>query len=79
MTINALQAANRAAGYHFFDADTLRFFNSIIGDCVWLSADLQTAFFVTSERFNEETARQYKVRTFHLADCSTGADVGGDE
>ena len=55
-TIDSLVQANRAAGQHFFDASTMRFFNSrvcrkIIGN-----------YFVTSERFDASTPRRYTIR-----------------
>jgi hypothetical protein len=42
--IDEIAEANRRAGYHFFDADTKRFFNSRVGDAVYGGR-----FFVTSE------------------------------
>ena len=49
--------ANDAAGQHFFDADTMEFFNSK------LESDLiDGRFFITSERFDFDTAKQYTIR-----------------
>ncbi len=49
--------ANDAAGQHFFDADTMEFFNSK------LESDLiDGRFFITSERFDSNTAKQYTIR-----------------
>ncbi len=49
--------ANDAAGQHFFDADTMEFFNSK------LESDLiDGRFFITSERFDFNTPKQYTIR-----------------
>lgn len=48
--------ANRRAGYHFFDADTMRFFNSRADDELYGGR-----WFVTSEKFMQEP-RAYTVR-----------------
>jgi hypothetical protein len=53
--------ANRSAGFHFFDADTLRFFRSRI-----LPGVVGGRFFVTSEQkgFDASSGRGYSVREF---------------
>lgn len=43
-TLDMIRHANRAAGFHFFDADTLRFFQSRVSDTLYGGR-----FFVTSE------------------------------
>ncbi len=49
--------ANDAAGHHFFDTDTMEFFNSK------LESDLiDGRFFITSERFDFDTAKTYTIR-----------------
>jgi hypothetical protein len=58
-TIDQVKRANRDAGYHFFDADTLRFFGSRIGSTVYAGR-----FFVTTERsgFEHYSPRKATVR-----------------
>ena len=62
-TIEEIKEANRKAGQHFFDADTLRFFSSRISD---VYCGLGGVFFVTSEKkcFND-TTRVFTVRKFN--------------
>jgi hypothetical protein len=52
-----VELANRQAGQHFFDADTLRFFRSRIGTELYGGR-----YFVTSEQFNGDAKRLYTVR-----------------
>lgn len=56
-TIQAIKDANKAAGYHFFDPDTLRFFDSRI-----LGGVIGDGYFVTSERCDYDSPRLYTVR-----------------
>lgn len=60
-TITAIKAANRAAGLHFFDADSMRFFRSKVESGV-----IGGRFFVTSEQFvtydGVADVRRYTVR-----------------
>lgn len=59
-----VRAANRRAGFHFFDEDTLRFFRSRVGDTLYVgpAGDL----FITSEQFvgsdGVADPRRYTVR-----------------
>jgi hypothetical protein len=62
--IDDIRDANRAAGYHFFDADTLAFFKSIIYTPVYGGY-----FFVTSERAPHGGLRRFTVRNA----CSNGS------
>lgn len=48
MTIDEIRAANAAAGFHFFEPATLRFFSSRVGRTVY--SGTRGAYFVTSER-----------------------------
>lgn len=55
-SIRSIKQANKEAGQHFFDANTMRFFNSrvcrkVIGN-----------YFVTSERFDHNSPRLYTLR-----------------
>lgn len=60
-TISDIQTHNRVAGHHFFDRETMRFFNSRILEGVYGGR-----FFVTSERF-ESDPRRYTVRKYDRA------------
>ena len=74
--LSDFQDANRRAGYHFFDADALRFFRSKLPDHTMYAG----RFFITSEQFEgsdgHREPRRYTVRNARL-DGSTGGDVGG--
>ena len=50
---------------HFFDRDAMRFFNSKIYPNVYAGAEHW--FFVTSERFDDNTPRLYTVRSIDRA------------
>lgn len=55
-SLPAFMAANRSAGYHFFDPGTIRFFKSrVIGPLV------AGRYFITSEQYDREP-RRYTVR-----------------
>jgi len=69
-TITSIKLANRARGHHFFDADTMRFFRSRIGQTVHGGR-----YFVTSEQFDARSPRLYTIRRA-AADGSI-SDVGG--
>lgn len=60
-TITAAKAANKAAGLHFFDKDSMRFFRSRIE-----SKMIRGRYFITSEQFvgSDGTAdpRRFTVR-----------------
>lgn len=58
-TIADLKALNRENGFHFFDRDTMRFFRSRIE-----SGIIAGNRFITSEQFNDDTARKFTVRQF---------------
>lgn len=62
MTINEIQNTLRAAGSHWFDPDTMRFFGTKIESPVY--AGLGGVYFVTSEDDFHRTSREYKVRQF---------------
>jgi hypothetical protein len=70
--IDEITAANRRAGYHFFAADTKRFFGSRVGDTVYGGR-----FFVTSERtgWDHDASRAYTVRE---AQANGSIDTVGD-
>lgn len=55
MTIEKIAAANRAAGYHWFDRDTMRFFRCRV------SGPVIASMFVSSER-RWDSPRYYTIR-----------------
>jgi len=68
--VHEIKQANRAAGYHFFEPSTMRFFRSRVGDTVYGGR-----YFVTSEQFDWSSPRLYTVRVAN--DDRTIDDVGG--
>jgi len=78
--IEEIKRLNAAAGYHFFEPGEMRFFRSRIAPMVWLSADGELAFFVTSEQFEASDGyrapRTYSVRVCEMATGRIGT-VGG--
>lgn len=69
-TISDVRRANREAGQHFFDRDTMRFFGSRV-----VSGLYAGRFFVTSEKGPYDTARTYTVRE---AEPDGGIETCGD-
>ena len=59
-TISQLKSRNRAAGYHFFEPATMRFFDSRIERNVWTVGNGHA--FITSEQFGANTPRLYTAR-----------------
>ena len=57
-TIAEARKLHREKGLHFFDADTMRFFNSKIHGATLYGG----RYFVTSERFDDTRPRRYSVR-----------------
>lgn len=58
-TLNDIKRANERVGY-FFNPSTMRFFNSRVSKKIYRNA--YGAYFVTSERYDEDSARRYTVR-----------------
>lgn len=56
ITIEQVKEANRQEGYHFFDASTMKFFQSRVGDTLY-----DGRYFVTSER-DDRGPRRYTIR-----------------
>lgn len=78
-TINDIKAANRAAGFHWFDPDTMRFFGTRILPTVYQGPG--GVYFVTWDKkgFDERQGYGATVRTFDPETGSTGtAKEGGD-
>jgi len=67
--ISAIKSANRQAGYHFFDPESMRFFNSKVYPTVYEGPD--GIYFVTHEIFESSdrvtVEKQFKVRQFDPA------------
>lgn len=64
LSIADLITTSERLGGHFFDADTLRFFNSrILSDL--FPVDDSSGYFVTSERYEDEP-RTYSVRYYKV-------------
>ena len=60
-TISEIMEANKNAGYHFFDKQTLHFFNSLILPTIY-----EGRFFITSEKdkYATNNVRKYTLREF---------------
>ena len=72
MTKTQLRLAVSGTGSHFFDADTMRFFNSRL-ETGGFGHDAGIVF-VTSEQFDDDAMRGYTVRIFK---DSSVDDIGG--
>ena len=62
-TMQEIKEYNKLAGFHFFDDDTMRFFNSRIGKRLYQGPT--GVYFVTSEKFDYDSERMYTVRQFN--------------
>ena len=58
MTMNAFIAGNMAAGKHYFDKSTMRFFRSRVVKDSFCS----DGYFITSEQYETNTERRYTIR-----------------
>jgi len=58
--LDEIKAANKAAGHHWFNPSTLRFFSSRVNATLY-----QGRFFITSERPHHDERRLYTVRAAH--------------
>lgn len=66
-----IEKKNMDAGYHFFDASTMKFFDSKKPKQAYLNPKTDEAFFVTSEQFrgmgmSKDLPRQYTVRKANM-------------
>jgi len=74
-TISEIKAANKEKGGHYFDPETMRFFNSKTESSVYSGPG--GVFFITSEQFVGSNGiadpRKYSVRRFdpETGDCTT--------
>ena len=77
-TMDEIKSVNAAAGYHYFDASTMRFFRSRVGDTVYQGHG--GVYFVTSEQFvasdGTRFPRKYTVRLFYPASGLCGTAPG---
>ena len=71
MTITEIKEANKAAGFHFFERDTVRFFRSKI--CSEVYDGPRYSFFVTSEIGPDEIQR-YTVRRYNHETHNVGTE-----
>lgn len=76
-TMKQFRAANKAAGQHYFDADTMRFFDSRVESDI-----IGGRFFVTSEQFHPSagpsTPRGYSVHVaWNNGHVGTVGEFGG--
>ena len=56
-SIEEIREANQAIGNHWFDADTMAFFNSVIESSI-----INRCMFISSERMNYMDAKMYTIR-----------------
>lgn len=76
-TVNAIKDANRAAGYHWFDPDTMRMFGTKVLPTVYQGPG--GVYFVTQDDNFDRTKRAYTVRRFDPAtgDVDTVGELNG--
>jgi hypothetical protein len=72
--IDEVMRANSENFGHFFEPAAIRFFNSRCNQYAALQDGL--AYFVTSEKFNDETGRKYTIRVCCLG-CGAIQDING--
>lgn len=63
MTINEIKERNRKSGGHFFDPDTMRYWNSRVSEKTHICPN-GDVLFVTSEK-QDGALRRYTIRRFH--------------
>ena len=75
-----IRNANKAAGNHWFDRATMRFFDSHVGSAVYPAPQQARTYFVSSEQFRtsngHSAARKYTVRFARWADEGVGRARG---
>lgn len=79
--IRTADDVRRTAGHvgsHFFSPDTMRFFRSrLLNVFRALDDDGTRGLFVTSERFDHTTPREYRVRLYRLTPGAFDVDTVG--
>ena len=64
-SVSGIIRAAKNAGSHFFDSDTMSFFDSVVySDPVRILAP-GDVLFITSEQFSRDDTREYRVRRAH--------------
>lgn len=65
-SVNGLIRMSKAAGGYFFSRPTMRFFDSIVEPELYPTyrSNPQQGYFITSERFDEETPREWTIRHY---------------
>lgn len=69
-TISDIKTANTAAGYNFFDSESMKFFDSRVESGVYSGQG--GVYFVTSEQFHGMTERAPRRFTIRRFDPETG-------
>ena len=57
--VNEVRQANKAIGHHWFDASSMRFFNSHVNGADKL---INKRFFISSEQFDSNSPRLFTIR-----------------
>ena len=56
---------NTSQGGHWFDQDTIRFFNSRISNKAYHLKDQKLVYFISSEQYNAQSPRLYSIRLYN--------------
>ncbi|NOQ37585.1 hypothetical protein GQ472_01725 [archaeon] len=78
LTFDKMKTMSRKAGLHWFDKDSMSFFNSKLHGTVFVSP-AKNVYFISSETFEEDNPdypRKYTIRQFNPRDGSV-SEVGG--
>jgi hypothetical protein len=77
VTMTQIKQANKDAGFFFFSRDTMNHFKSQVPRQMPIRAEFSDdiVFFITSEKYGENSPRRYHVRVFHpsTGDCCSGS------
>jgi hypothetical protein len=68
--MDAIKSANARAGHHFFEASSMRFFASRVGQSVYGGR-----YFVTSEQFRDYSAGRVDARRYTIRECDLEGHV----
>jgi hypothetical protein len=67
LEMDFIKQKNIDIGHHFFSPKTMKFFKSkIISNYAFIDKNGEYAYFITSERNYNDTAREFKVRRINL-------------
>ena len=67
--VSQLAHLNAAKGGHWFDPGVMAFFDSILADLAYVTADGGRAYFVSNDK-GPNLKRAWSVREFTFADCN---------